>query len=76
VAALVHQAGPVVAAQQRCTRCGYMLEDYAGQRVMVIEGSGPGLPFWPEGASVIVDGNAAAVVTGDDDGHLHCKPVS
>ena len=76
MAALVHVAGPVVAARQECSRCGHVLQDYSGHEVMVVAGDDRGLVFWAPGASVIVDGSAAFLVAGADDGHLNCKPVS
>lgn len=72
MAALVHIAGPVVAARQECSRCGFELEDHQGAMVPEDQAAS-GLPFWEEGSGVIVDGNAAFVT--DPGTYPPCKPV-
>ena len=57
----IHQAGPVVDAVQRCTRCGYVLTDNRNTPRDEL------LP-WPEGRhiEVIFNGTGRTMSTTDD----------
>lgn len=43
-----HTAGPLVDCVQRCTRCGFILQDFREQH--------PGEHRWPEGQDVVESG--------------------
>jgi len=73
VTAILHEAGPVVAARQCCARCGTILVDYTGKMPMIPIGQDPGLTFWAPGP-VAVDGGASWT---DNSGSVPaCRPVS
>jgi hypothetical protein len=57
--ATVHLSGPVVEegplVRQRCTRCGYAIQDMDLRRIAFMEGMGSPALGWPEGASIGVE---------------------
>lgn len=62
-----HIAGPTVTVEerwirQRCAWCGYILANYDLDRVAVPIGQTGAPGTWPDGAIVMVDGNASWVV--------------
>jgi hypothetical protein len=78
----VHVAGPVQLGghYQECARCGHVLQDYTGSEVMVPEGQADlGLPSWPEGLPIAVEGGATWVKGADvplAEHETECRPAS
>lgn len=55
---MIHIAGPLIEGQQRCTRCNWLLTDYANTMVLA---SDPPLWGFAEGAHIDVEPGVSVV---------------
>lgn len=68
--ATIHVAGEVQLGglYQECSRCGFVLQDYAGRQVATVVEPGqpaPTLPAWPVGKRIGMAGPATWVLSDD-----------